>query len=418
MNQKVNPLESVQMQIKKACEQLQLNPSVYELLKQPERVMEIAIPVTLDNGKTKVFTGYRSVHSTAKGPGKGGIRFHPDVHCDKVKALSMWMSFKCEIAGIPYGGGKGGVVVDPKECSPKELEQIARGYVRGLHYYLGENIDIPAPDVGTNGEIIAWMVDELNVLKGRDERGAFTGKPLEIGGSKGREDATGLGVAIITEKAVEEYGEKLENIRCAIQGFGNVGSHTVEFLEKRGAKVVAIQEVDGEHGVYGIYRKEGFPYEELRQAMEEKKSLYGLGEEISPGEFFALDVDVLIPAALENAITEENAKDIRAKIIVEAANGPVTPKADGILKEKGIEVLPDILANCGGVLVSYFEWVQNRYGYYWSGEDVAEKQEIKMTESFNNILKTKKKYQVSYREAAYLYAVEHLAKIMEYRGRF
>jgi glutamate dehydrogenase len=414
----LNPLENAQLQIKSACEALGLEPAVYELLKEPQRVVEISIPVKMDDGSVKVFKGYRSLHNDAVGPGKGGIRFHPAVNLDEVKALSIWMTFKCCVTGIPYGGGKGGVTVDPQTLSKGELERLSRGYIQGLHKYLGEKIDVPAPDVNTNGQIMAWMTDEYIKLTGDHSIGVITGKPVEWGGSKGRNEATGFGVAVIAREFAKKHGIDIKGAKVAVQGFGNVGSFTVKNVQGQGAKIVALAEWTREVGTYALYNEAGLDYEDLAKYMKEHRNLinYPNAKLITLDDFWKLDVDILIPAALENAITAEVAEKINAKIICEAANGPITPDADEILNRRGIPVSPDILTNSGGVTVSYFEWVQNLYGYYWSVEEVVDKQERAMMEAFDAIWKIKDEYNVPMRKATYMHSVKKVADVMKLRG--
>lgn len=414
----LNPLESAQLKIKEACQALNLEPEVYELLKEPQRVIEITIPVKMDDGSLKTFKGYRSLHNDAVGPGKGGIRFHPGVNMDEVKALSIWMTFKCCVTGIPYGGGKGGVTVDPQSLSTGELERLSRGYIQGLYKYLGDQIDVPAPDVNTNGQIMAWMMDEYIKLTGKFSLGTITGKPVEWGGSKGRNEATGFGVAIIAREFAKKYGVDIKGARVAVQGFGNVGSFTVKDVQGQGAKIVAIGEWTKAVGTYAIYNEDGLDYEDMAKYMKDHRSLvdYPKAKMISLDDFWKLEVDILIPAALENAITEEVAEKINAKLICEAANGPITPEADQVLEKRGIPVSPDILTNSGGVTVSYFEWVQNLYGYYWSEKEVVEKQERAMEDAFHAIWKIKEDHKVSMRDATYMYSVKKVADVMKLRG--
>ncbi|WFA08722.1 Glu/Leu/Phe/Val dehydrogenase [Tissierella sp. Yu-01] len=414
----LNPLENAQLQIKSACEVLGLEPAVYELLKEPQRVIEISIPVKMDDGSIKVFKGYRSLHNDAVGPGKGGIRFHPGVNMDEVKALSIWMTFKCCVTGIPYGGGKGGVTVDPQTLSKAELERLSRGYIQGLHKYLGEKIDVPAPDVNTNGQIMAWMTDEYIKLTGDQSVGVITGKPVEWGGSKGRNEATGFGVAVVSREFAKKYGIDISGAKVAIQGFGNVGSFTVKNVQGQGAKIVALAEWAREVGTYALYNEDGLDYEDLAKYMKEHRNLvnYPNAKMITLDDFWQLDVDILIPAALENAITAEVAEKVNAKIICEAANGPITPDADEILNRREIPVSPDILTNSGGVTVSYFEWVQNLYGYYWTEEEVVEKQERAMIDAFNAIWKIREEYNVPMRKATYMHSVKKVADVMKLRG--
>ncbi|WP_099203077.1 Glu/Leu/Phe/Val family dehydrogenase [Miniphocaeibacter massiliensis] len=415
----LNPLVSAQSQLKVACDKLGLDKAVYEILKEPERVIEVNIPVKMDDGSLRVFKGFRSTHSTAVGPGKGGVRFHPNVTADEVKALSMWMTFKCGVTGIPYGGGKGGIVVDPTELSKGELERLSRGYIRKIYKFLGEKVDIPAPDVNTNGQIMSWMLDEYVTITGEHANGVLTGKPIEFGGSKGRNEATGLGVAIIARETYKGMGYNIEDATVAVQGFGNVGSFSVKNIEKMGGKVVAIAEYSKAKGTYALYKETGFTFEELLESKNKNngtlESIEG-SKEISIEEFWALDVDILVPAALENAIKVKEANEIKAKLIVEGANGPVTLDADKLLTDRGVVVAPDILANSGGVTVSYFEWVQNLYGYYWNETDVEEKQEEAMVNAFNDTWTVKEEYNVPLREATYMHSLKRVSEVIKLRG--
>jgi glutamate dehydrogenase len=414
----LNPLESAQSQVRKACDALKLGDDVYELLKEPKRFVEISIPVRMDNGKLQMFKGYRALHNDAIGPGKGGIRFHPGVCPDEVKALSIWMTFKCGVMGVPYGGGKGGITVDPLKLSQGELERLSRGFIQGIYKEIGEKIDIPAPDAGTNGQIMAWMVDEYMKLTGRMDIGVITGKPIPFGGSEGRNEATGFGASVITREAAKKAGLDMSKSTAAIQGFGNVGRYTVKNVERQGAKIVAIAEWAPSVGTYAIYNPDGLRFQEMADYIDKNKNLVGFPKatQISLDEFWELDVDIMVPAALENAIQEKEAKAIKAKLICEAANGPITGAADAILKERGIVVTPDILSNAGGVTVSYFEWVQNRYGYYWSEKEVEEKQEVEMVKAFDAIWALKEEYNVTLREAAYMISVKKVADVMKLRG--
>ena len=419
VNEANNPLIRAQAQVKTACDKLQLAPEVYELLKEPKRCIEITIPVRMDDGTLRMFKGWRSAHCDAVGPAKGGIRFNPGVHVDEVKALSIWMTFKCSITGIPYGGGKGGVICDPLTMSDNELEQLSRGYVRGLYKYLGEKIDVPAPDVGTNGKIMSWMTDEYCRLTGDQlSLGTFTGKPVAFAGSLGRDDATGYGISVVTREACKKLGIDLAKAKVAVQGFGNVGSWTVENIERLGGTVIAVSEWDPTHGTYVVYNENGLKYADLLAEKEKNRTLYDLpgAKNITMEEFWALDVDVLIPAALENSITEDVANVIKTKLIVEAGNGPTTTEGEKILTAKGVTIVPDILSNAGGVTVSYFEWVQNLYGYYWSNEEVAEKEEIAMVNAFNALWAIKEEYNVTFREAAYMHSIKKIAEFMKLRG--
>lgn len=413
----LSPLVSGQLQVKKACDALGLEPAVYELLKEPQRIIEISIPVKMDDGSVKTFKGYRSAHNDAVGPFKGGIRFHPNVNAEEVKALSLWMTIKCQVTGIPYGGGKGGITVDPSELSQRELEQLSRGWVRGMYKYLGEKVDIPAPDVNTNGQIMAWMQDELNKLTGEQTIGVFTGKPLTYGGSQGRNEATGFGVAVIMRESFKAIGKDLKNSTVAVQGFGNVGKFTVKNIMKLGGKVVAVAEWNKEDGAYAAYKAEGFTFEELEAAKAAGSLTKVSGsKKLTMDEFWSLEVDGLAPCALENAITGHEAELIKAKVISEGANGPITPEADEILYKKGVLVAPDILANAGGVTVSYFEWVQNIYGYYWTEKEVEEKEERAMVDAFNPIWEIKQEKNVSFRQATYMKSIKRVADAMRVRG--
>ena len=413
MADNLNPLIMAQKQVKEACDRLGTPDSVYEILKNPQRVLEVSIPVKMDDGSVKVFTGYRAQHNDAVGPTKGGIRFHPGVTRDEVMALSIWMTFKCSVTGLPYGGGKGGITVDPSTLSQGELERLSRGYIQGIHKLLGEKFDIPAPDVNTNGQIMAWMTDEYNKLVGHSAIGVLTGKPVEFGGSKGREAATGLGVTFTVRETFKKLGIPMKGATMAVQGFGNVGSFFAKTSTELGAKIVAVCEFDGT-----IYNPDGFDIAALFAYKKEKGSIQGFpgAKSISTEAFWALEVDALVPAALENVINASIAETVRAKVIAEAANGPITLEADDILAKKGVLVMPDILANAGGVTVSYFEWVQNLQGYYWSEQEVHEKAERAMVDAFEAVYAVKEAYNVPMRTAAYMYSIKRIASIMKLRG--
>ena len=421
MTDTLNPLQAAQLQIKKACEKLKLEPAVYEILKDPQRFIEISIPIKMDDGSLKVFKGYRSAHNHALGPSKGGVRFHQNVNAEEVKALSTWMSLKAGLLAIPYGGGKGGITVDPKKLSERELESLSRGYIRGLYKYLGERIDIPAPGVNTNGNIMSYFTDEYIKLNGdKEDLGTFTGKPLILGGSLGRSEATGFGVVITTKYVAKKMGLDLKNAQIGLQGFGNVGSYTLKYLIEEGAKVkyLSIRDESEECGRSALYSEDGFDYESLQKYREENKTLAGYpdAEKISDETFWSTKFDILIPAALENIITEEIAKNLDVKLIAEGANGPTTPEADKILKEKNVEVIADILANSGGVLVSYYEWIQNQYGNYWSKDEVQEKQVKDMKKALDGIYQIKEEYKTDLREASYMFAIKRIAQAMKLRG--
>ncbi|MFZ5353286.1 MAG: Glu/Leu/Phe/Val family dehydrogenase [Bacillota bacterium] len=411
----LNPFENAQRQLREACEKLGTEPQIYQILSEPLRVLEVSIPIRMDDGTIKVFKGYRSQHNDAVGPTKGGIRFHPDVTLDEVKALSLWMTFKCSVIGLPYGGGKGGVVVDPKTLSESELERLSRGYIQAIHKLIGEKVDIPAPDVNTNGKIMAWMVDEYNKLAGHSAIGVITGKPLEFGGSLGRNAATGFGVAVTAREACKKLRINIHGASMAIQGFGNVGSFTAVNSYRFGTKIIAIAETDTI-----IYKEDGIDPRALMEHKKINKTIKGFPgtKEISSAEFWSLEVDILAPAALENAITKDIANVIKARIIVEGANGPITPDAEEIITANGTTIVPDILANAGGVTVSYFEWVQNLMGYYWTEKEVEEKEEKLMIKAFDDIWKIKTDFKVTMRNAAYMYSVKRVADAMKARGWF
>ena len=410
----LNPFEIARKQVKTACDRLNADPAVYEILKNPQRVLEVTFPVKLDNGTVKTFTGYRSQHNNAVGPYKGGVRFHPNVNLDEVKALSIWMTIKCCVAGIPYGGGKGGITLDPRDYSEAELERISRAYSEAISPLIGEKIDIPAPDVNTNGKIMSWMVDAYENIVKKSAPGVFTGKPVEFGGSLARTEATGYGVNFAAVQALEKLGKDVKGATYAIQGFGNVGYHTGYYAHQSGAKVVAVSTVD-----VAIYNENGLDMEALFKEFQEKGFITneaGYGKEISNAELLALDVDVLAPCALENQLTSENAGKVRAKIVVEGANGPTTPEADAILRQNGVLVVPDILANCGGVVVSYFEWVQNLQGYYWEFDEVQEKETVVLRRAFRDIWNLAQEYDVDLRTASYMMSIRRVEKAMKLRG--
>lgn len=409
----LNPFEIAQILIYNATRELGLPMAVYEYLKEPQRVLTVSIPVRMDNGEVKTFLGYRSQHSDVIGPCKGGVRFHQDVNLDEVKALSMWMTFKCAVMGLPYGGGKGGVICNPAELSKRELEALSRGYIRALSQFVGPEKDIPAPDVNTNQQIMGWMMDEYSRMKGYNAPGLITGKPMILGGSAGRGAATGRGTVICIREAANQMGLGLRGATAAIQGFGNVGSNTALLLDDLGVKVVAI--VDARGGAYnpsGIHIHEAVEYYQLNGTV--KGMPYT--ENIDSDTLFGLDVDILVPAALENVINLANVDNIKAKIIAEAANGPTTPEAARVLTEKGILQIPDILCNAGGVTVSYFEWVQNIQNYYWPESEVNEKLEIMMVNAFHAVYKMMEERHVSMRRAAYMVAIKRLAEAMGARG--
>ena len=410
----LNPFEIAQKQVKSACDKLNADPAVYEILKNPMRVLEVSFPVRLDDGTVKTFIGYRSQHNNAVGPFKGGLRFHPDVTKDEVKALSTWMTFKCSVAGIPYGGGKGGMAIDPKDYSKAELERISKGFATAISPIIGEKVDIPAPDVNTNGQIMSWMVEAYEKVAGKSTKGVFTGKPLEFGGSLARTEATGYGVHLTAKKALAKLNMDVKGATYAVQGFGNVGFYTAYYAHKDGAKIIAFS-----NSHVAIYNENGIDMEAVIKDFEENGRILtnkDYGKDITNAELLELEVDVLAPCALENQITSENADRIKAKVITEGANGPTTPEADEILFKKGIVVIPDILANSGGVVVSYFEWVQNLQSYYWPFEEVQQKEDALLSTAFEDVWALADEYKVDLRNAAYMKSIERISKAMKLRG--
>ncbi|MGG2480994.1 MULTISPECIES: Glu/Leu/Phe/Val family dehydrogenase [Brevibacillus] len=408
----MNLLHSTQTVIKEALEKLGYQEAMYELLKEPLRVLTVRIPVRMDNGEVKVFTGYRSQHNDAVGPAKGGIRFHPEVTEDEVKALSIWMSLKAGIVDLPYGGGKGGIICDPREMSFRELERLSRGYVRAISQIVGPTKDIPAPDVFTNSQIMAWMMDEYSRIREFDSPGFITGKPIALGGSHGRETATAKGVTICIREAAKRRGIQLEGARVVVQGFGNAGSYLSKFMHDAGAKVVGISDAYG-----ALYDPNGLDIDYLLDRRDSFGTVTKLfNNTISNKELLELECDILVPAAIENQITAENAHNIKAQIVVEAANGPTTLEATKILTERGILLVPDVLASSGGVTVSYFEWVQNNQGYYWSEEEVIEKLEKVLVKAFENVYSLAQTRRIDMRLAAYMVGVRKMAEASRFRG--
>ena len=408
----LNVFEIAQNQIKNACDKLNTDKAVYEILKNPMRVMSVSFPVKMDDGSIKSFTGYRSQHNNACGPFKGGIRFHENVNLDEVKALSTWMTFKCSVVGIPYGGGKGGITINPNDYSENEIEKISREFTKAIYPIIGEKEDIPAPDVNTNGKIISWMVDEYSKLEGELTPGAFTGKPINFYGSEARVEATGYGVANMAIKSCEKLGIDISSSKVAIQGFGNVGKFAGLYIEQAGAKVVAVSDSSAT-----LYNPEGINIRELIKYKDIHKSIKGYDKaSLIKEDIITIDVDILMPCALENQITSKNADNIKAKIIVEGANGPTTPEADKIIFEKNIVLIPDILANSGGVIVSYFEWLQNLTRDRWNFEEVQKKQRKLMDEAFENIWELSNYYNVDIRTASYMMSIKRISEIMKLRG--
>jgi len=410
---KINPFEVASKQLDWAVKELKLDKKTKEILSQPLRLHRFKIKIRMDSGRTRKFDAFRSQYNNARGPFKGGIRYHPEETVDTVKALSAWMTWKCAVVDIPLGGGKGGIICNPKEMSPGELERLSRAYVRKLYRYLGPTKDIPAPDVYTNSQIMAWMLDEYEKLTGESAPGTFTGKPIPLGGSLGRTEATGRGVVISIREALKYKKMNPRTTTAAIQGFGNVGKFTAKFLEEMGVKVIALSDSSG-----AIYNPKGIKYEKALDYKTKKKELKGFpgAEAISNKELLELKVDVLIPAALENVITKDNANKVKAKILAEAANGPTTPAADQILDINKVFRIPDFLCNAGGVTVSYFEWAQNLYGYRWTEKEVNEKLDKILVPAFMAVVEESKKRKINMRKAAYLIAVQRVVDAMKLRG--
>ncbi|GEB32686.1 MULTISPECIES: Glu/Leu/Phe/Val family dehydrogenase [Brevibacillus] len=408
----LNLLHSTQTVIKEALDKLGYQESMFELLKEPLRVLTVRIPVRMDNGEVKVFTGYRAQHNDAVGPTKGGIRFHPEVTEDEVKALSIWMSLKAGIVDLPYGGGKGGIICDPREMSFRELERLSRGYVRAISQLVGPTKDIPAPDVFTNSQIMAWMMDEYSRIREFDSPGFITGKPIALGGSHGRETATAKGVTICIREAAKRRNIDVKGARVVVQGFGNAGSYLAKFMHDAGAKVVGISDAYG-----ALHDPNGLDIDYLLDRRDSFGTVTKLfNNTITNKELLELDCDILVPAAIENQITAANAHNIKAQIVVEAANGPTTLEATKILTERGILLVPDVLASAGGVTVSYFEWVQNNQGYYWSEEEVEEKLEKVMVRSFESVYSLSQTRRVDMRLSAYMVGARKMAEASRFRG--
>lgn len=405
-------LASTQAIIKEALEKLGYPEEVYELLKEPLRTLTVRIPVRMDDGKVKVFTGYRVQHNDAVGPTKGGIRFHPNVDVNDMKALAIWMSLKCGIVDLPYGGAKGAVVCDPRTMSFRELEALSRGYVRAVSQIVGPTKDIPAPDVFTNSQIMAWMMDEYSRIDEFNSPGFITGKPLVLGGSHGRDRSTAKGVAICIREAAKKVGIDIKGARVIVQGFGNAGGFLAKFMHDAGAKVIAISDVHG-----ALYDPDGLDIDYLLDRRDSFGTVTNLFKDtITNKEMFELDCDILVPAAVQNQITAENAPNIKAKVVVEAANGPTTLEATKILTERGILIVPDVLASAGGVTVSYFEWVQNNSGYYWSEEEIDRKLEETMVKAFDNVYNMAQSRKVNMRLAAYMVGIRKMAEACRFRG--
>lgn len=411
-----NPFESMMARFDIAAKKLNLEHNVYSVLRHPEKQLIVACPILRDSGQVEVFTGYRVLYNTARGPAKGGIRFDMGVTLDEVKALAAWMTWKCAVVNLPFGGAKGGILCDPSTMSMVELERLTRRYTSGIIDFLGPDSDVPAPDVNTNERMMAWIMDTYSMHKRHTVTAVVTGKPVEMGGSLGRREATGRGCMLVTREALKRLNMPIDRrTRVAVQGFGNVGSISAKLMQDLGLRIVAVSDKDG-----GLYNKDGFDVNDLIAHVREHKSLktFAGADRITNEELLMLDCEVLVPAALENVITDDNAGRIKAKIICEGANGPTSATADQILQDQGILVIPDILANAGGVTVSYFEWVQDRGGYFWDEETVNTRLERIMVESFNEVAGMSATHGVSMRIAAYMVAIDRVAKVHRLRGMY
>lgn len=410
-----NPFEEMMSRFDDAAKRLGLEPGLYKILRMPEKQITVAVPVRLDNGETEVYTGYRVIYNTSRGPAKGGIRFDMQVTQEEVKALAAWMTWKCAVVNLPFGGAKGGVICDPSTMSNGEIERLTRRYTSGIIDTLGPDSDVPAPDVNTNERVMAWVMDTYSMHKRHTVTAVVTGKPIALGGSLGRREATGRGCMFVTREALKKLGMPTRGTRVAVQGFGNVGSVAADLMSKEGMTIVAVSDKSG-----GIYNPKGLDLPAVFEHVKNHKFLntYKDAQHITNDELLTLDCDVLVPAALENVIHDENAAQIKAKIICEGANGPTTSAADKILNSKGIFVIPDILANAGGVTVSYFEWVQDRGGYFWDEETVNTRLERIMVQSFNEVIAMAEKHQVDNRIGAYMLSIDRVAAVHRLRGMY
>jgi glutamate dehydrogenase (NAD(P)+) len=410
-----NPFEAMMSRFDYAAQRLSLDTGLYKVLRSPEKQIIVSVPIHRDNGEVEVYTGYRILHNTSRGPAKGGIRFDLNVTLDEVKALAAWMTWKCAVVNIPFGGAKGGVICDPPNLSNAELERITRRYTSAIIDTLGPDSDVPAPDVNTNERMMAWIMDTYSMHKRHTVTAVVTGKPVEMGGSLGRREATGRGCMLVTREALKKLGMPVKGTRVAVQGFGNVGSIAAQLMEEMGLTVVAVSDKSG-----GVYNPKGLNIKGLQQHVKQKRYLneYKEAEQVGNHDVLTLDCEVLVPAALENVITSHNARDVKARIICEGANGPTTANADKILEEKGVFIIPDILANAGGVTVSYFEWVQDRGGYFWDEDTVNQRLERIMVHSFDEVVAMAGKHNVNTRIGAYMQAIERVAAVHRLRGMY
>jgi len=413
LQKELDPLENARLQFEEAAARLKLDPSFIQIIKEPRRATIVKLPVQMDDGSFRVFTGYRVQHSIIRGPAKGGIRYHPDVTLEEVMALAAWMTWKCAVVGIPFGGGKGGVACDPSKMSQSELERLTRRYVADLIDVIGPESDVPAPDVNTNEQTMAWIMDTYSMHARHTVTSVVTGKPLALGGSAGRREATGRGVLFCVREAAARIGLDLKGAKVVVQGFGNVGSVAADLLAKDGAKIVAVSDVQG-----GIHNPDGLDLAALFEHQKSKKTVAGFagGTPVQGNAILEVPCDILIPAALENQITHANAAKIKARIIAEGANGPTTTRADKILNKAGVLVVPDILANSGGVTVSYFEWVQDRQGFFWKEEEVNDRLEHIMVNSFRDVARMADEHKVSFRVAAFMLAIKRVVDAIQLRG--
>jgi glutamate dehydrogenase (NAD(P)+) len=413
LEREFNPMEAQSARFDLAAQKLNLDEGIWKVLRYPNREIIVHIPVALDNGKLEVFTGFRVQHSIARGPAKGGVRYAPDVTLDEVRALASWMTWKCAVVNIPFGGAKGGIICDPHKMSQSELERMTRRYTAELFEFIGPEKDVPAPDVNTNEQTMAWMMDTYSMHMRQTVTAVVTGKPINMGGSRGRREATGRGIMIVCDEAIKKLGLKKETTRVIVQGFGNVGSNAALLMAEAGYKIIGILEVDG-----GLHNKNGINVKALSEYRQRTKTVAGFpeAEKVDPAELLLTECDILIPAATENQITSRNAERVKCKILAEGANGPTTASADEVLADKGIFVIPDILCNAGGVTTSYFEWVQDRQGYFWKEAVVNEQLESIMVEAFDDVVRFAEAHHVNNRIAAYMLAIDRVAVTIRQRG--